>query len=263
MRKSRTNNIVLMSSFTIDNYENNERPGGPALFSTLGIIRGGGLPSLIVGRGSDFHFSLKLIEDFIYKLILGKNTFYFKIETLSDGKKKVKLLKSGPKINALPNDGIGVLLNPVCREIDGESIYRIEIPIAIDIQGFSRICKENMEVSLSEPEFPVSKSYLVLHGNSDEINSIYDNLHTIFKFGFREILISYGHDGFELLTSDNKSYYYNPTVIGPNEIGNGDFLIGSYFALRLSRVEISDAVKKAGELSDKFSNENISLLFAL
>lgn len=263
MMKSKMNSIVLMSSFTIDNYETHERPGGPALFSTLGIIRSGADLSIIAGRGLDFRFSLRMIENFIDKLILGENTFYFKIETFGDGRKKVRLIKSGPRIEMSPNYGLGVLLNPVCREIDEKIISKIETPVALDIQGFSRICKENMEVSLSQPEFPISKNYLVLHGNSDEINSIYDNLNTIFKFGFRELLISYGHDGFELITNDNRSYYYKPTAIGSNEIGNGDFLIGSYFALRLNKTEIRDAVKKAGELSDKFSNENISLLFAL
>ncbi len=251
------NNINIVSSFTVDKYERYERPGGPALFSTVGIVESKANPKIVAGIGKDFKFKIKLLEKFGDTLILGDSTFTFQIHLLPDGRKNVKLLKRGPLINSLKVSGSGVLLNPVCREIDTSLIRVIDVPIAIDIQGFSRSCREGSEVSLATPELPMSRNYFVLHGNSDEIYSIYDNINALFRAGFREIIISYGREGFEVVTSEAKTFHYTPAVIGNNEVGNGDFLIGSYFSLRISGVSIEEAVKRSGQLSDKFSNENI------
>jgi len=49
-------------------------------------------------------------------------------------------------------------------------------------------------------------------------------------------------------------YTYRPSRTGRNEVGTGDFLLGAYFALRLSGLEIIEAATIAGKLTEEFSN---------
>jgi hypothetical protein len=258
---SNSNNIMVISSFTIDKYNGRFRPGGPAIYSTLGVIRTNTSPLLIAGIGEDFKYRIKFMDNLEKKLIQGKKTFLFEIETLVNGKRKVRVIERGPSICSIEIENGNAIINPVCQEISPLLIRKINGFIAVDIQGFSRVCEEGKEVSLRMPEFPPTEKYLVLHGNSDEIYSIYDSLNHIFKIGFREIILSFGKDGFEIITRDGTSFQYKPKIIGENEVGNGDFLLGSYFTLRMGQNSVVDSAKIAGMLSDYFSKENITELY--
>lgn len=254
-KKLKRNKILIVGGFTIDEIQGKIRPGGPLIYSSLGVMRGGGIPKLYGVIGEDFDFEIDFISDLEKQLIYDKYTIRFKIDLTNSGRRLILLKKPKSKIRVIDDNTVdGILVNPVCKEIDNINIQS-SVPIAADIQGFIRNCLESEEIKYERGlSFPFNSNYMVLHGNMEEFESSKLELSDLFKSGFKEIIISDGHNGFNVYTYTLAKYTYRPSRIGRNEVGTGDFLLGAYFALRLSGLEIIEAATIAGKLTEEFSN---------
>ncbi|WP_418344679.1 carbohydrate kinase family protein [Saccharolobus solfataricus] len=254
-KKVKRSKILIVGGFTIDEIQGKIRPGGPLIYSSLGVMRGGGIPKLYGLIGRDFDFEIDFISDLEKQLIYDEYTIRFKIDLTNEGRKLILLKKPKNRIKVISDNTVdGILVNPVCKEVDNMSIQS-PIPIAVDIQGFVRNCIEYEEIRYEMGfRFPFNSNYMVMHGNREELESSKLELSDLFKVGFKEIIVSDGHNGFNVYTNMLAKYTYRPSKIGKNEIGTGDFLLGAYFALRLGGLEIIEAATIAGKLTEEFSN---------
>ncbi|WP_338599709.1 hypothetical protein V6M85_10475 [Sulfolobus tengchongensis] len=255
MKRSR---ILIVGGFTIDEIQGKLRPGGPLIYSSLGVMRGGGVPKLYGLIGKDFDFEIDFLTDVEKHLIYDDHSIRFRIELTDEGRRLILLKKPKRKIKIIDSNNVdGILINPVCQEVDITSIAS-SVPIAIDIQGFVRDCTENEEIKYEKDiTFPENDKYMVIHGNKEEFELSKIKVDTLFEKGFKEVIISDGYKGFEVYTKKNGKYTYKPNRIGENEIGTGDFLLGVYFALRLSGLIVPEATMIAGKLTEEFSNSGL------
>ncbi len=259
--------IGIAGSYTIDEIHENgltyEQPGGSPIYSSLGVYVAGGEPHVYSVKGEDFNFKLPeyIKEDIIFHT---KYNLRFEIN-LYNGKRTLKLKFPATRIdlNILPKDVDGLILNPVCNEIDLNQVHAI-IPLAVDFQGIVRKCLVDKEISYNEIDnIPPNSSYLVAHANIEEVNNGKLNINKLFNVGFKEIIISYGDEGFEIYTK-NRKLKENMETKGKYEVGNGDFLLGFYFTLRVKGIKIDEASKLSKIASQKFSmyGPNLQLLLS-
>ncbi|QIW23034.1 hypothetical protein EWF20_01915 [Sulfolobus sp. S-194] len=254
-RRGRVIKILIVGNFTIDLISEKEQIGGPPLYSGFAIYKLGGEAYILSVLGKDFSHQ---IPNFlrIYKIIDDNNTVKFKHLFQNNSRKLILLSKTNNKINfkslVINNYFDGILINPVCNEVNLENI-NVNVPIAVDIQGFIRTCKINEEISYSSTSLPPNPLYTVFHSNIEELNSSGLSVEDLFKLGFKELLISYDEEGFELYTINNRKYF-KPTQIGAYRTGTGDILLASYFYYRLNNLDPIGSAIKAKELVEWFSN---------
>ncbi|MBP1357381.1 MAG: hypothetical protein JZD40_02700 [Sulfolobus sp.] len=233
--------ILIIGNYTIDLLGSTQREGGAPIYSSLGITSAGGMPYIM--SNSD-------------KTV-------FKIEFNADNRRLV-LVKSGGNINL---DEVkyyttfidGVLVNPVCKEVNEIDLIKVKRPIAVDLQGFVRNCELMKEIeNIRNVIFPKLSNYIVAHGNDDEFRALDDGISKLFNAGFKELLISYGRDGFDLVTPYDVKWF--PVYeVGNFEVGNGDFLLGTYYTYRLMGLSPIDAAYLSRKLVEDFSNSRIHL----
>ncbi|ARM76009.1 hypothetical protein [Acidianus manzaensis] len=258
--------VGVLGAYTIDEIINGnnyfQRAGGAPIYSSLGIYLAGGIPYVFTIKGKDFTFNS---PEYVYGEYVDnvEENLRFEIRLEEKGR-TLKLKKKIRKMNidyTIINNLDGIIINPVCNEIDMKDVINISVPIAVDIQGFIRNCIEGEEIKYEKVSFPSSSRYLVIHANHEEQKNSGLSIDELFKLGFKEIIISYGEDGFSVYTKE-KTYTMNNDVKGSFEIGDGDFLLGYYFTLRLGGIDIENAVKKAHQMSVKFASygPNLSIL---
>jgi len=253
--------IAIIGGYTIDEIHENsivyERPGGAPIFSSYGVFKAGGIPEVFSIKGKDFTFN---IPDFIIEKFI-QNVDYnirFKI-ILNNDYRKIFLIRKNDEIHfdyGILNDYTGMIINPVCKEVPNN--IKINLPIALDLQGFIRNCNENEEIKLENANLYTNENYMVFHANDEELEKSGLNIEKLYTLGFKEILISHGSKGFTLY-HDNKSTDYEPSIVGNYEIGNGDFLLGYYFTLRLLGNNIKESAEKSLLASEEFSMYGLNL----
>ncbi|ABP94336.1 MULTISPECIES: hypothetical protein [Metallosphaera] len=255
--------VAIVGAMTIDEIVNGqqllERPGGAPVYSGLGVTMADGVAGGYVSVGKDFNYDipsyLKIIEKIIFErtmrflLVFNGNTRRLTLK-FSHGKIPLHLEKL--------SSWDGILLNPVCGEISS-SIFEFKA-IAVDIQGFIRNCVEGQEISYTNKFNVRVKSELsVFHANRDELLASGLSICDLHEMGYQEIIISNGSDGFQLYTK-NEELKLKPKVVGSYEVGNGDFLLSSYFTFRLNGADPKLASQYALELSEKFSTQGLNVL---
>ncbi|AWS00587.1 hypothetical protein DFR87_06015 [Metallosphaera hakonensis JCM 8857 = DSM 7519] len=230
------------------------RPGGAPIYSGLGVTKAGGIAGGYVSIGEDFNFDLPDYISIIEKVIF-KKTMRFLLE-FKEGTRKLTL-KHGhgpiPIVEQKLKGWNGVILNPVCGEIP-PSIDVSPLPVAVDIQGFVRNCVEGEEIVINRKfNYRVSSDLSIFHANTDEITASGVTVDELKDYGFNEIIISNGYNGFTLYTKEDGKTVYTPSVRGGNEVGNGDFLLASYFTLRLNGEDTITAARNSLKLAESFS----------
>ncbi|TRN01562.1 hypothetical protein DJ527_05180 [Sulfolobus sp. F1] len=263
VRKSKIK-VLIVGGLTIDEINGNNKPGGSLIYSSLGVLRAGGVPSLygLIGKDLDLK-QLNFISDFEKYFLIDDYTIKFRILLMPNINKSLVLLRK-PKVQISNLGNInadGVIVNPVCKEVDLNNL-NTSLPVALDIQGLIRNCIENEYIKYeSDVKIPYNKNYMIIHLNYEEFTSSKLTLDSLFKTGFKEVIISDGYNGFVVYTNTGESHTFKPSKIGNNNVGNGDFLLGSYFTLRLSGLNISQATEIAGKLTEEFSSSEFSLSF--
>ena len=154
----------------------------------------------------------------------------------------------------------GIIINPVCNEIDLS--FLPNIPIALDIQGFIRNCVIGEEIKYINAKLPRSNNYLAFHSNIEEFQSSELSIDLLFQIGFKELLVSYDEQGFELYTRNEKKFFKTESV-GTYRTGTGDVLISSYFFYRLSGLDYEKSALKAKKVVEDFSISSYQELFQL
>ncbi|BFH73222.1 hypothetical protein SJAV_11660 [Sulfurisphaera javensis] len=134
------------------------------------------------------------------------------------------------------------------------------MPIALDIQGFIRNCEVNKEIEYVKANLSPISSYFVFHSNIEEFEKSELTINYLLGLGFKELLISYNEDGFELYTRNYKEFF-KTSKIGNYKTGTGDTLIASYFYYRLIGYNPRDSALKAKEFVEWFSNYGYLELF--
>ena len=243
--------ILISGNFTIDVINGKEQIGGPPLYSGFAIAKLGGEPYVYSILGKDFNFKIPYFLK-IYNIIENKNTVKFK--HLFEGTQRKLILISKPekkiKLNIKEDMFSGIIINPVCNEIDLSLIP--SIPIALDIQGFIRNCVIGEEIKYTKTRLPQSNNYLAFHSNIEEFQNSELSVNLLFQIGFKELLISYDEQGFELYTRDNKKFF-KADNIGNYRTGTGDVLIASYFFYRLKGLDYEKSALKAKKAVEDFS----------
>ncbi|BCU70525.1 hypothetical protein [Stygiolobus caldivivus] len=257
--------VMIIGNFTLDlGISEKEQLGGPPLYSGFAIYMLGGVP-LIYSSIEKSHYHL--IPHFLQKTKLFYSNSIPTFELIYTNKGRVLILRKKPE-KGIPINNIdykdldGVLVNPVCGEVN--EIPSVNKPLALDLQGFVRSCRENEQVEIKPTQFNirVSSSYnlRILHANYEEIDSSKISIGKVLEMGFREVLVSYDEDGF-IVYSKSEINKYRPSRIGDYKVGTGDVLISSYFLYRLNNFSISEATQMSGEFVEWFSNEGHHLLF--
>lgn len=227
--------ILVVGNYTFDIVNDKTSDGGSPIYSSLGIKYAGG----------------------IVDILSGEERAIFKIDISDSSSRKLILMRKGSNIDLANINHYsyvdGILINPVCQEV--KALYALPKPLSIDLQGFVRNCIESHEIENSEDidDIVVPAQYLVAHANYDEVSAIDGNITKLIKLGFKELLISYGRDGFDLITYTS-SKWFPVHEIGNFEIGNGDFLLGAYFTFRLKGYSPIDAASLSKKLVEDFSN---------
>lgn len=152
-----------------------------------------------------------------------------------------------------------VIINPVCNEI-GKEFINVDLPIALDIQGFIRNCYVGEEIAYSKPLLPSSNNFLVFHSNIEEFTNADLKIEELFNLGFKELLISYNEDGFEFYTKNTRKFITS-SKIGEYKTGTGDVLLASYLYFRLRNIQPLESAIKAKEFVEWFSSEGYRELF--
>ncbi|MEM4884997.1 MAG: hypothetical protein QXO77_05815 [Saccharolobus sp.] len=259
-KKLKRSKILVVGGFTIDEIEGRVRAGGPPIYSSLGVMRAGGIPKIYAIVGSDFNFDLEILSNIEKKLIFDDHTIRFKIIISEQNSRKLILLnKVKKRIISIEDMVDGIIINPVCKEVELTQI-NTNVPLALDIQGFVRNCIENDQISYEKNVYlPQDKRYIVVHGNKEEFELSGLTTDYLFDRGFKEVIVSDGLNGFTIYNNKGTKYLYKPSRIGKNEVGNGDFLLGAYFTLRLNGLEMQEAGLIAGKLTEEFSNSELFL----
>jgi hypothetical protein len=241
-KRRKRSRILVVGNFTFDVIDGKRFPGGPPLYAGLGVVAAGGVPILWGKFGPDYPLQ---VLDFPHELIglRGGNTTTFRV-LFENGRRIMSVLENSGKIGWPPSlDVDGVLVDPVCSEVDSNLLDGVNVPMAVDVQGFIRkICGTS----------PLPSQGMVLHANYDEFSSLDTNLQELSR-GNREILLSFDSDGF-LLISGSKTQFYRSDMRGERTVGNGDFLLASYFTLRVSGYGPWEAAQESKWLVESFSN---------
>ncbi|MEM3346746.1 MAG: hypothetical protein QXR57_00705 [Metallosphaera sp.] len=257
--------VVIAGAITVDEILNKnqliERPGGSPIYSGLGVATAGGLAGAYITIGEDFRFELPSYLTYVEKVSFSK-TMRFTLIIEDHRRKLILRFKNGPLIveEEKFNKWDGVILNPVCNEIPMSTKF-YKMPVAVDIQGFIRNCEEGREISYSKKfELEMNSDISIFHANKEELVQSDISVQRLMDKGFKEILISDDFNGFTLYVKDGQSLKLRPSVKGNNEVGNGDFLLASYFTLRLNGEDPISASKMALKLSDEFSILGLNVL---
>ncbi|BCS92134.1 hypothetical protein [Metallosphaera javensis (ex Sakai et al. 2022)] len=259
-RKSR---VAIVGAMTIDEIvygkQSLERPGGAPIYSGLGVTIAGGLAGGYISIGKDFNYSLPSYLEVIEKIVF-ERTMRFLLVLDEKGRKLTLKFSHGkmPIDMEKLSSWDGILLNPVCGEIPSTT-FEFKA-VAVDIQGFIRNCVEGEEIQNTN-RFNVSvKSELsVFHANRDELMASGLSISDLHEMGYQEIIISDGHKGFQLYTK-NGQLKLEPELVGNYEVGNGDFLLGTYFTLRLNGFDTRLASVYALQFSEVFSTLGLNVL---
>lgn len=253
--------ILISGNFTIDIINGKEQIGGPPLYSGFTISKLGGEPYVYSILGKDFTFKVPSFLK-IYKIIEDERTVKFK-HIFDGGQRKLVLIskpKKKIKLNIEENLFSGIIINPVCNEIDLSLIPNL--PVALDIQGFIRKCVCGEEIKYTRALLPQSNSYFVFHSNIEELQNSELTINSLFKAGFKELLISYDEEGFELYTMSTRKYFKTETI-GSYKTGTGDVLIASYFFYRLKGLSYEESALRARQFVENFSTSGYPELFQL
>ncbi len=254
--------IAVLGSFTIDEIiagdKVEERLGGSALYTSLGVYRAGGTPEVFSVIGKDLSFDL---PEFIVKKNIGvvEKSMRFRI-VVQGGSRKLILVNKVPRIRVNLDELSyydGIIVNPVCKEVDPN--FSIDKKIALDIQGLVRDCIEGKTISMTKPSLFPNKSFLVFHANEEELEGSGLSIEEIQALGFSEVIISRGYKGFTLYYQ-GRSEDFVPSVKGDVNVGNGDFLLGYYFTKRLYGLDPISASKEALKASEEFSIFGLALM---
>lgn len=261
--------VGVIGAYTIDEIKGLKgnktllKAGGAPIYSSLGIFVANGEPYVFTAKGKDFVFETPSYIYFEYTTQIDR-TLRFEI-LISDTYRKLILKHKINKLNLNYEDinkVDGIIVNPVCKEIDLSDLKLVNLPIAVDLQGLVRKCEEGKEIEYEKVSVPPNSQYFVLHANSEEYVSSGLTIEDFHELGFKEIIISYGKDGFTVHTK-NKVYEIKNEEKGSYEIGNGDFLLGYYFTLRLKGINIEKAIEMAHAMSIKFATYGPNLSFLL
>ena len=256
-----TAKILISGNFTIDVIDGKEQIGGPPLYSGFAIAKLGGEPYIYSILGKDFTFKIPYFLK-VYKILEDENTVKFK--HIFEGTRRKLILISKPKkkikLDIKEDRFSGIIINPVCNEIDLSLIPNI--PIALDIQGFIRNCVNGEEIRYTKARLPQSDSYLTFHSNIEEFQNSELSINLLFQIGFKELLISYDEQGFELYTRDSKKFFKTDNI-GTYITGTGDVLIASYFFYRLKGLDYEKSALKAKKIVEDFSISSYQELFQL
>lgn len=253
--------ILISGNFTIDIINDKEQIGGPPLYSGFAIAKLGGEPYVYSILGKDFTFKIPSFLK-VYKIVEDEKTVKFK-HIFNGGRRKLVLIskpRKKIKLDIEENLFSGVIINPVCNEIDLYSIPNL--PIALDIQGFIRDCICGEEIKYTKASLPQSNSYSIFHSNIEEFQNSELTISSLFKAGFKELLISYDEEGFELYTMSTRKYFRTDTI-GNYKTGTGDILIASYFFYRLKGLDFENSAIKAKQFVENFSTSSYLELFQL
>ncbi|NON63450.1 hypothetical protein [Acidianus sp. RZ1] len=256
MNKMRTR-IAIVGSYTIDEIKLDDKvtesPGGSPVYSSLGVISAGGTPVVYSAKGKDFKFNVSaLIEEGDIQTV--EKSLRFKIEINSSGRRLILQHSIGKMTinwSKIKNNN-GVIVSPVCNEVDPNGFIDVDIPIALDVQGFIRNCVEDQEISYTRLNLPRRK-YTVIHSNYDEMQYGNFTVKELLNLGAQEVIISYGDKGFSLFYGDSERRYFTRQP-GNVNVGNGDYLLAAYFTLRLRGYTEVEAGEEALELTENFSN---------
>jgi|BEDMetMinimDraft_2_1075160.scaffolds.fasta_scaffold02068_3 sugar/nucleoside kinase (ribokinase family) len=247
--------VALVGNFTVDVLGLTVKPGGPPLYSGLGIFRAGGVPVLIGKRGRDYPLH-RLPFEYEDASIATDRCTRFSITYEPTGRRKITLLSDAGELPPLKLKGelSGVIFNPVHAEVKPHHLNGLDLPVGLDVQGFIRDYSKG-DLSYRKFSFP-KREYLVIHLNEDEFEGAGYSVKELFQYGFKEVILSRDRDGF--------SVYYNlgeirlkPSKIGDQETGAGDFLLGAYFTLRLSGHPVEAAASRSKELVEEFTINGI------
>ncbi|AAY80121.1 hypothetical protein [Sulfolobus acidocaldarius] len=254
-------NIIMVGNFTIDVFNNdNEKIGGSPIYSGFAVYMLGGIPHVVSSISNAYE---NILPPFLskYKIFNSNNMTTFKLIYKENGKRDLLLVSmSERKLSIENHKSDGLIINPVCNEIDVNILSNISFPSAVDIQGFVRICEENKYVILGNQfKLPYNRNYLVVHANYDELSKSMYTVSDLITTGFKEVLVSYDEDGFITFTR-NSSYKFKPENIGPYKTGTGDVLLASYFMYRLNGIDPEKSTYLAGKFTEWFSNSGYRLL---
>ncbi len=254
--------VAVVGGFTVDEIvEGNkveERLGGSALYTSLGIYRAGGTPEVFSVIGKDFKFN---VPEFIVerKIEVREYSIRFRIVVQGNTRQLVLVKKVSPiRVNTEDlNDYDGVVINPVCREVCPN--LDVNKRIALDVQGLIRDCVENRPVTLTRTSLSPNKNFHVFHANDEELDSSGLSIDDLYSLGFNEVIISHGSKGFTLYFQGREKEFV-PSVQGTVNVGNGDFLLGYYFTKRLMGLDPISASENALRASEDFSIYGLALL---
>ena len=227
----------VYGSFSYDLVNNEKRLGGSALYTTLGVLSTGIKPELIaVGMRNQLGCLNETLKN--YLLLDDPDPFVF-IISFSNGKRSLAL-GSKPEVKVRVRfEGWGVI-NPLCREFEV-----VEAPKSfLDAQGFVRICETGKPIQ-HDNDTSLPEGVMGIHANYQELPKRLPD--------YREVIISYDEDGFELKVKGEGTYRVRPERIGEHSIGAGDFLLGAYVALREVGLKPLESAKRAQQLLEEFS----------
>ncbi|MEM1626974.1 MAG: hypothetical protein QXV69_06830 [Sulfolobaceae archaeon] len=248
--------IAVVGSYTIDYLESGEKVIGGIFYSTYGIWKAGGKAYAVTIIPNYIEINNPFVDNTI--ILDDNDVVKFRIVKVNN-KRNIYLLNKVKKVLIdlkYLKEFDGILINTMYNEFLIENIFLVNCPIAVDIQGFVR--EVNNDNSLITNNYDKVKENmrkanqnLVVHGNEDELpsNVIYEMM---YKYGFKEVIRSYGERGLEVFTR-YYSKYFDVNKIGVHNIGNGDVLLGSYFTYRLMGYDVLSSIKMAINLVEDFS----------
>ncbi|EHP69236.1 MAG: hypothetical protein RXS23_02680 [Metallosphaera yellowstonensis] len=250
--------VAIIGAFTIDEIVNGqglvERPGGAPVYAGMGVVSSEGEAGAYTAWGEDFHFSrpsyLTIIRQFLFN-----KTIRFRIGF--EGDKRVLVLRAIH--DRMPVDiGIlrgweGLILNPVCNELSWGDL-EIDKPVGVDIQGFIRVCEVDKPITYTHlRRVKVSSPLTVFHANAEELSLADLSVEDIHEMGFKEVLVSDGQNGFVLHVKEGPKEKFAPQRVGNYEIGNGDYLLSTYFTHRVKGLDELASARIASILTQEFS----------
>lgn len=227
----------VYGSFSYDFVGGERRLGGSALYTSLGALSTGIRPELVaVGTRDQLGFLSEAVKD--YLLLEDDNSFVFAISFY--GGRRSLTLESKPGVKARVRFHDWGVINPLCREFEV-----VEAPNSfLDVQGFVRVCDTGRPIQIdNDVELP--ERARGIHANYQELPKRLPD--------YREVIVSYDEDGFELKVKGEGTYRVRPERVGEHSIGAGDFLLGAYVALREAGLKPLESAKRAQQLLEEFS----------
>lgn len=266
-RRSRVvrSRVAIVGAFTIDELvqgtEIVERPGGAPIYSGMGVASSGGEAGAYTAWGEDFSSPIPSYIILI-KRHLFPRTIRFRIG-FENGTRVLTLVAAHGAIDVdlgILRGWDGIILNPVCNEVPWRGM-EIDKPIGVDIQGFIRACEVGKPLRYSAlKKVKISTPLTVFHSNVEELTLGGVSVEDLYEMGFREILVSDGRNGFTLYVKGGAKQKFVPSKVGNYEVGNGDYLLATYFTHRLNGLSELESAKEASLLTQEFSIVGPTLL---